>query len=76
MNRKKLINAGLLILADAASGLIEDNPEIRLTCGQGPEFLKTDRKQLRQEHTSNRNDVLTAKKEYNYLKDQLKKRGD
>jgi len=75
-NRKKLISAGLLILADAASGLIEDNPEIRLTCGQALEFLKADRKQLRQEHTSNRNDVLTAKKEYNFLRDQLKKRGD
>ncbi|MCX5846365.1 MAG: protein kinase [Deltaproteobacteria bacterium] len=75
-NRKKLTSDGLLILADAASGLIEDKPEIRLTCGQALEFLKADRKQLRQEHTSNRSDVLTAKKEYNYLRDQLKKSGD
>jgi serine/threonine protein kinase len=75
-NRKKLISDGLLILADAASGLIEENQEIRLTCGQALEFLKADRKQLRHEHTSNRGDVLTAKKELNYLRDQLKKSRD
>jgi len=76
-NRKKLIREGLLTLADAASGLIEKNREIRLTCGDALAFLKADRKQQRrQELTSNRNDVLTAQTEHNYLRGQIKKLRD
>jgi len=55
--------------------LIEEKPEIRLACGQALEFLNTDRKQLRYEHTSNSGDVLTEYEEHSYLRDQLKKRG-
>ena len=74
--REVLRQKALLALAEGACHLIDENPKIRWTVGQALEFLKADRKQLRHEHTSNRNDVLTTKKEYNYLRDQLKKSRD
>jgi len=75
-NRKKLSRAGLLIVADAALGLIEEDPEIRLTVGQALEFIKIDLKQRRRERTMDRDDTLTSMREYHYLRDQLKKSRD
>jgi serine/threonine protein kinase len=75
-NRKKLLSDGLLILADAASGLIEENPKIRLTCRQALEFLKADRKQHRQVQMSGSKDALTSLKELHFVRDRLKKSRD
>jgi serine/threonine protein kinase len=57
--RKKLTQAGLLIVTDAACGLIDKNPAHRLTVEQALEFIRAD--------------ALTSLKEFHYLKDQLKK---
>jgi serine/threonine protein kinase len=74
--RKKLASNGLLILTDAAAGLIEANPEHRLTIDQALEFIKIDLKQRRRERTMDRDDTLTSMREYHYLRDQLKKSRD
>lgn len=68
---------GLLDLAEAVIGLIEEDPQQRLTVERVAEFLKADRKKLRREHMRDSQDSLTAfqtsMKEYKYLKEQLKK---
>ncbi|MCX6676309.1 MAG: protein kinase [Methanothrix sp.] len=74
-NRNKLRHGGLLDLAEAVIGLIEEDPQQRWTIERAVEFLKADRKKLRREHTSNRDDVLTALKDRNKKLDQLKKWG-
>ena len=77
-NRKRLIEDRLLVLADAASGMIDPDPKVRLTVTEAWEFMKADQKQHRKEQlTSYRQEDLTSTKtiltEYQYLKDQLKK---
>jgi len=62
-------------VARAAIGLIDDNPQTRWPVKQAAEALKADRKQLRQEHMSNRNNVLTALNDRNRKIGQLKKWG-
>lgn len=71
-NRKNLIRDRLLILADAASGMIEADPKIRLAVKDALEFVKADRKQHRQAQMSDGPSAVTAKKEFNYFKSQLK----
>jgi hypothetical protein len=68
---------GLLDLADAVIGLIEEDPQQRWTIERAAEFLQADRKKLRRKHISDSQDSLTAfktsMKEYDYLKEQLKR---
>jgi serine/threonine protein kinase len=66
---------GLLDIVEAVCGLIEEDPQQRWTIERAAELLKADRKKLRQERMSNRNDVLTALKDRNKKIDQLKKWG-
>jgi serine/threonine protein kinase len=73
--KDKLKKEGLLDLAEAVIGLIEEDPQQRWTIERAAELLKADRKKLRREHTRNRDDVLTALKEQNKKLDQLKKWG-
>ena len=76
-NRNRLRHEGLLDLAEAVIGLIEEDPQQRWTIERAAEFLQADRKKLRRKHMSDSQDSLTAfktsMKEYNYLKEQLKK---
>jgi serine/threonine protein kinase len=68
---------GLLDLADAVIGLIEEDPQQRWTIERAAEFLQADRRKLRRKHMTDSQDSLTAfktsMKEYDYLKEQLKK---
>lgn len=73
--KETLKRGGLLDLAEAVIGLIEEDPEQRWTIERAVDFLQADRKKLRREHIRNRNDVLTTLKEQNKKLDQLKKWG-
>lgn len=74
---ENLRKEGLLDLAEAVIGLIEEDPQQRWTVERAGEFLQADRKKLRRKHVSDSQDSLkafkTSMKEYNYLKEQLKK---
>lgn len=68
---------GLSDLAEAVIGLIEEDPQQRWTVEKAAEFLQADRKKLRRKHMSDSQDSLkafkTSMKEYDYLKEKLKK---
>jgi serine/threonine protein kinase len=68
---------GLSDLTEAVIGLIEEEPQQRWTIERAAEFLQADRKKLRRKHMYDSQDDLkafkTSMKEYDYLKDKLKK---
>ncbi|MEN6321587.1 MAG: protein kinase [Syntrophaceae bacterium] len=74
---ESLRKQGLSDLTEAVIGLIEEDPQQRWTIEQAAEFLQADRKKLRRKHVSDSHDALkafkTSMKEYDYLKEKLKK---
>jgi len=72
-NRKRMTNDRLLILADAASGLIEANPKNRLTVGDALMFVRADMKQHRQEQMSRARGDLNTFNNLQFVKETLKK---
>jgi len=82
LNRDKLQDGGLSDLAEAAIGLIDEDAKERWTIRQAKEhirfqarLLSDEQKQLRRDHTSNRDNVLTALNDRNKKLDQMKKWG-
>jgi hypothetical protein len=81
LNNEKVIEdlrkKGLSDLSEAVIGLIEEKPQQRWTIEQAADFLQADRKKLRRKHVSDSQDSLkafkTSMKEYDYLKERLKK---
>ena len=76
-DRNRMTRDGLLIIADAAAGLIEENPEIRLTVEDAMNFVKIDLQQRRKARTRSTDPegmagVQRQLREHDYLKDRIK----
>ena len=72
-NRKRMTGDRLLILADAASGLIEADPKTRLTVADALMFVKEDMKQFRKDQMSRSQGDLNTFKDLQFVKETLKK---
>ncbi len=72
-NRKRMTGDRLLVLADAASGLIEADPKTRLTVADALMFVKEDMKQFRKDQMSRSQGDLNTFKDLQFVKETLQK---
>lgn len=78
-DRERMTQDGLLIIADAAAGLIEGNPDTRLTVEEALNFVKIDLQRRRKSRTrrTDPDDMVRVNRqlgEHDYLRQQIKNR--